>query len=164
MRLYGVIGRKDAGKTHLMVRLVAHFAGLGLRVATVKHAHHDAEVDQPGRDSHRHRIAGAAQVMLASPAGWALMTPLRGAPEPGLDALLARLDPADLVLVEGFKAAPHPKVEVWRAALPAPPLAGTVPGVRALACDRAPPGLAVPVLALDDSGAIAAFIAREVGL
>ena len=114
MKIVGVVGWKDSGKTGLVERLVAELSGRGLVVSTVKHAHHEAEVDRPGTDSHRHRAAGASQVILATPVRWALMAELRGAPEPDLAALMARLDPCDLVIVEGFKRAPHPKIEAHR--------------------------------------------------
>ena len=102
MKLWGVTGWKNTGKTGLMERLVAQFTGRGLTVSTVKHAHHSFDVDQPGKDSYRHRAAGAHQVLLSSGARWALMSELRGAEEPGLDDLLPKLAPVDLVLVEGF--------------------------------------------------------------
>ena len=114
MKVYGVTGWKDSGKTTLTERLLAEMVRRGLAVSSVKHAHHDTEIDHPGRDSFRHRAAGAGQVIVASPVRWALMTELRGAPEPPLEALLGRLDPVDLVLVEGFKRAPHPKIEAHR--------------------------------------------------
>ncbi|MRH21961.1 molybdopterin-guanine dinucleotide biosynthesis protein B [Rhodovulum strictum] len=165
MRVYGVTGWKNTGKTHLMERLVAEIAGRGLAVSTVKHAHHDAEIDHPGTDSFRHRAAGAREVVLASPRRWALMAELRGAEEPPLEALLARLSPVDLVLVEGYKRAPHPKIEAWRAAAGRPLLAGQNPTIRAIAADAPPPDAgALPVLGLDDTAAIADFILREVGL
>lgn len=162
MKLYGVTGWKNAGKTTLMERLVTEITGRGLTVSTVKHAHHDTDVDQPGRDSHRHRQAGASQVMLASPRRWALMTELRDASEPPLDDLLGRLDPVDLVLVEGYKRAPHPKIEAWRGANGKPPLASRNDTIRAIAADG-PVGTALPVLDLNDAPAIADFILREVG-
>jgi len=164
MRVYGVTGWKNAGKTTLMERLVAVITARGFTVSTVKHAHHDADIDQPGRDSYRHRAAGARQVILASPGRWALMTELRGADEPTLADLLARLTPVDLVLVEGFKTAPHPKVEAHRAATGRGLIASGNVTVRAVASDAAPQGLAVPVFDLNDTGAIADFILREVGL
>ena len=163
MHIYGVTGWKNAGKTTLMERLVAEIAGRRLSVSTVKHAHHDTDVDQPGRDSFRHRQAGAAQVLLASPRRWALMTELRGADEPALADLLPRLAPVDLVLVEGYKAAPHPKLEVWRAVNGRPPLAERTDSIRAIAADGKVE-TALPVLPLDDVAAIADFILREVGL
>lgn len=162
MKLYGVTGWKNAGKTTLMERLVTEITGRGLRVSTVKHAHHDTDVDQPGRDSFRHRQAGASQVMLASPRRWALMTELRDAPEPSLEDLLPRLDPVDLVLVEGYKRAPHPKIEAWRAINRKPPLATKNDTIRAIAADG-PLETGLPVLDLDDVVAVADFILSEVG-
>ncbi|WP_417721826.1 molybdopterin-guanine dinucleotide biosynthesis protein B [Salipiger sp.] len=163
MRVYGVTGWKNTGKTTLMERLVAEIAGRGLTVSTVKHAHHDTDIDQPGRDSHRHREAGAQEVLLASPRRWALMHELRDAPEPPLSDLLARLSPVDLVLIEGYKRAAHPKVEAHRGATGRPLLAPGNPTIRAIASDGAP-DTALPVFDLDDTAAIAAFILREVGL
>ncbi|QPH52825.1 molybdopterin-guanine dinucleotide biosynthesis protein B [Pontivivens ytuae] len=164
MRLYGVTGWKNSGKTTLVERLVAEIAGLGFTVSTVKHAHHSFDVDQPGKDSYRHREAGATEVLLASRNRWALMHELRGDEEPPLEALLARLSPVDLVLVEGYKRDRHPKVEAHRVATGQPLIARDDPTIRAVASDSAPEGLAVPVLPLDDTEAIAAFILREVGL
>ncbi len=163
MRLYGVIGWKNTGKTGLMERLVAEIAGRGLSVSTVKHAHHGVDVDRPGRDSHRHRVAGAREVLLASASRWALMHELRGTPEPALPALLARLSPVDLILVEGYRHAPHPKVETHRASAGHPLIAPGDPLVRALASD-VPLPLDRPVFDLNDTAGIAAFILREVGL
>ncbi|MCX7646751.1 MAG: molybdopterin-guanine dinucleotide biosynthesis protein B [Rhodobacteraceae bacterium] len=163
MIVWGVTGWKDAGKTHLVARLVAEITRRGLTVSTVKHAHHAAETDRPGTDSFRHRAAGAREVILATPARWALMAELRGAPEPPLEALLARLAPVDLVLVEGYKSAPHPKIEAHRAATGRGLLAETNPTIRAVASD-ARPETALPLFALDDTAAIADFILREAGL
>lgn len=164
MRVYGVTGWKNAGKTGLMERLVSEITARGLTVSTVKHAHHSTDVDQPGRDSHRHREAGAREVMLASPNRWALMHELRGATEPPLEALLARLSPVDLVLVEGFKRDAHPKVEAHRAETGKPLLASENATIRAVAADSPQPGCALPVFDLDDTAAIADFILSEVGL
>jgi molybdopterin-guanine dinucleotide biosynthesis protein MobB len=163
MRVWGVTGWKNTGKTTLTERLVAELTGQGLRVATVKHAHHATDVDHPGRDSYRHREAGAGQVIVASPVRWALMTELRGAEEPPLDALLARLDPCDLILVEGYKAARHPKIETHRQAAGRDLLAPGNPTIRAIASD-ARPETALPLFALDDVRGIAAYIRLEVGL
>ncbi len=162
-RIYGIAGWKNAGKTGLMERLVADLTGRGLRVSTIKHAHHAADVDSPGRDSYRHRAAGAGQVILSTPLRWALMTELRGDGEPSLADLVARLDPCDLVLVEGFKSGPHPKVEAHRTATGKPPLALDNATVRAVASD-AEPEVAVPLFHLDDTVGVAGFILREVGL
>ncbi|MEX1148217.1 MAG: molybdopterin-guanine dinucleotide biosynthesis protein B [Sphingomonadales bacterium] len=167
----GVVGWKDSGKTSLVERLVTYFTARGVTVSTVKHAHHDFDVDQPGRDSFRHRGAGAHEVLVSSTGRFALMRELRGAPEPDLAALLDRLSPVALVLVEGFKREAHPKIEVWRAAHGEGQglIARSDPTVVAVAADVASldvPGLDVPcpLLALDDTAAIAAFIAARVGI
>lgn len=163
MRVYGVVGWKNAGKTGLMERLVADITGRGFTVSTVKHAHHNFEVDHPGRDSHRHRVAGASEVLLASRNRVALMRELRGAPEPPLADLLGQLAPVDLVLIEGYKREPHPKVEAHRAEPGNPLIAPEDATVRAVASD-APLTLDRPVFDLDDTVAIADFILAEVGL
>ncbi|MCA0922561.1 molybdopterin-guanine dinucleotide biosynthesis protein B [Pseudooceanicola nanhaiensis] len=163
MKVYGVTGWKNAGKTGLMERLVAEFTARGLSVSTIKHAHHTTDVDQPGTDSHRHRQAGAREVLLASPHRWALMAELRDAPEPPLEELLTRLSPVDLVLIEGYKSAPHPKVEAHRAETGKALLAGENPSIRAVAADS-PVETALPRFDLDDTATIADFIARDLGL
>lgn len=164
MRLYGVVGWKNSGKTGLVERLVAEFCGRGLSVSTVKHAHHDSDIDQPGRDSHRHRTAGAREVLLASPRRWALVHELRGAAEPPLAELLARLSPVDLVLVEGYKREPHPKIEAHRRATGWPLLQPEDPAIRAVASDTALEGLPVPLFHLDDTKGVADFILRDLRL
>ena len=161
MKLYGVTGWKNSGKTGLMERLVAHFTGLGLSVSTVKHAHHAFDIDRPGKDSHRHRVAGATEVLVASTERWALMHESRGTGEPPLPDLLARLAPVDLVLVEGYKRDPHPKIEAHRAATGQPLIAPGDPLIRAVASDAPQPGLAVPVFDLDDTAGVAGFILAE---
>lgn len=163
MKVYGVTGWKNAGKTTLTERLVAEITARGFTVSTLKHAHHDTDVDHPGRDSFRHRQAGASQVIVSSPARWALMTELRGQAEPSMEDLIARLDPVDLVLVEGYKRAPHPKVEAHRIETGRPLLAPENPTVRAVASNGAPQ-VGVPLFHLDDIAGIADFILREVGL
>jgi molybdopterin-guanine dinucleotide biosynthesis protein MobB len=164
VKVYGIVGWKNAGKTGLMERLVAEIAGRGLRVSTVKHAHHTFDIDQPGKDSHRHRQAGATEVLLASAHRWALMHENRGAPEPPLEALLALMAPVDLVLVEGYKRDAHPKVEAFRAVTGNPLIARDDPTVRAVASDVEVPGLALPRFHLDDTRRVADFILGEVGL
>jgi len=164
IKIYGITGWKNSGKTGLMERLVSEICGRGLRVSTIKHAHHATDIDQPGRDSYRHREAGAREVIVASPARWALMHELRGDPEPPLEDLVARLTPVDLVLIEGYKRAPHPKIEANRIETGQPLLADDNPTVRAVASNGAPEGLSVPVFDLDDTAAIANFILCEVGL
>ena len=115
MKIYGVTGWKNAGKTGLMERLVAEITSRGLSVSTIKHAHHSFDVDHPGKDSHRHRVAGAHEVLLASKNRIALMQELRDHEEPELAHLLTRLSPVDLVLIEGYKRDRHPKIEAHRA-------------------------------------------------
>jgi molybdopterin-guanine dinucleotide biosynthesis protein MobB len=163
MRLYGVTGWKNAGKTGLMERLVAEMVARGLRVSTVKHAHHSFDVDHPGRDSYRHRQAGAGEVLLASRHRVALMRELRGETEPPLSDLLAMLAPCDLVLIEGYKRDRHPKIEAYRAETGHALIAPGDPTIRAVASDVAL-DLDRPVFDLDDTGAIADFILGEVGL
>lgn len=164
MKVYGITGWKDAGKTVLMERLVAEFTARGLDVSTVKHAHHGFDLDRPGKDSFRHRAAGAREVLLASGRRWALMHELRDQEEPPLEEFLARLAPVDLVLVEGFKRDRHPKVEVHRADADKPLIAAREPGIRAVASDVPLPGLSLPVFDRDDTAGIADFIAAELGL
>lgn len=163
MRVYGVVGWKNAGKTGLMERLVREITGRGLTVSTVKHAHHAFDVDHEGKDSHRHRVAGATEVLLASRNRFALMHELRGEEEPRLGDLLSRLAPVDLVLIEGYKRDDHPKVEAHRAETGNPLIAPGDPTVRAVASDE-PLDLDRPVFDLDDTVRIADFILSEVGL
>ena len=165
MQVFGVVGWKNGGKTTLVERLVADITGRGFRVSTIKHAHHGFDVDQPGRDSWRHREAGAAQVLVASSRRWALMTELRGQPEePTLENLLQQLAPTDLVLVEGYKRDRHAKLEAWRRACRQAPIALSDPTIRAVARDAAPEGVALPQFCLDDVKGISDFILRETGL
>ena len=163
MRLYGVVGWKNAGKTGLMERLGTEITGRGISVSTVKHAHHSFDVDHPGKDSHRHRVAGATEVLLASRNRFALMHELRDEDEPSLSELLQKLAPVDLVLVEGYKRDTHPKVEAHRSVTGNPLIAPDDPTVRAVASDT-PLDLDRPVFDLDDTKAIADFILSEVGL
>lgn len=164
MKVFGVVGWKNSGKTGLMERLVAEFVARGLRVSTLKHAHHSFDVDHEGKDSYRHRVAGATEVLLASRNRWALMHELRGEDEPVLDDLLARLSPVDLVLVEGYKRDRHPKIEAHRRATGNPLIASDDQTVRAIASDSGAAAEGRPTFHLDDTGAIADFIARELGL
>lgn len=163
MKLYGVVGWKNAGKTGLMERLVTEITGRGFSVSTVKHAHHTFDVDHPGKDSYRHRVAGAQEVLLASRNRIALMQELRAEAEPDLPQLLTRLSPVDLVLIEGYKRDRHPKIEAFRAETGSPLIATDDPTVRAVASD-VPLSVDRPVFDLDDTSAIADFILAEVGL
>lgn len=164
MKLYGVVGWKNAGKTGLMERLVREIAGRGLSVSTIKHAHHSFDVDHPGKDSHRHREAGAREVLLASRNRWALMHERRGDPEPTLDELVSHMTPVDLVLIEGYKRDAHRKVEAHRSVTGNPLIAPEDPTIRAVASDIPLAGLAIPVFDLDDTRAVADFILEDAGL
>ena len=157
-RIFGFAGWSGAGKTTLIRQVIAQLVGEGLRVATVKHAHHDFDIDRPGKDSWEHRKAGAAEVLVVSDTRWALMHELNGAPEPSLSDLLAKLAPADIVLIEGFKRSPIPKLEVFRSANEKPPLHPGDPSIVAIAADIAFPDAGRPVLPLDDVAAIVAFV------
>ncbi|PSJ64427.1 molybdopterin-guanine dinucleotide biosynthesis protein B [Kumtagia ephedrae] len=164
-RVFGITGWKNSGKTTLTERLVAEFARRGWTVSTVKHAHHAFDIDQPGTDSFRHRAAGAGEVAIVSGVRWALMHELRGDAEPDLDAILARLSPCDLVLVEGYKRERHKKIEVRRLeARSREPLAPGDPAIVAIAADHAVTGTGLPVFALDDVTAIADFVENVTGL
>jgi molybdopterin-guanine dinucleotide biosynthesis adapter protein len=158
MRVIGIAGWSGAGKTTLLAKLIPRLTGRGVRVSTVKHAHHAFDVDQPGKDSHTHRMAGATEVLVSSGNRWALVHELRGAAEPTLGDLLAKLAPVDLVIVEGFKQGAHPKLEIYRAAVGKPPLHPDDPHIVAVASDAPVPTAQVPVVGLDDVDAIAALM------
>jgi len=158
MRIFGIAGWSGSGKTTLLTRLLPMLTTDGLTVSTIKHAHHAFTIDQPGKDSWRHREAGASEVMVASANRWALVHEPRGATEPSLAALIERMSPVDLVLVEGFKGERHAKLEVHRTVIGKPLLCTDDPTIMALASDAPVPGMRIPVFALDDVPAIAAFI------
>ncbi len=155
MRVIGLAGWSGAGKTTLLRRLIPVLVGKGLRVSTIKHAHHAFDVDQPGKDSWEHRQAGAQEVLVASANRWALLHELRGDAEPDLADLLMRLSPVDLVLIEGFKRGGQPKLEVFRTANGKPMLHPDDQSVVAVASDAPVLGLALPWLQLDDIEGIA---------
>ncbi len=157
MRVFGLAGWSGAGKTTLLKRLIPVLVQGGLRVSTVKHAHHGFDVDQPGKDSWEHRQAGATEVLVASGRRWALMHELREDAEPGLAALLRPMCAVDLVLVEGFKRDAHPKLEVYRGANGKPPLYPDDPAIVGIATDVLWPSAGIPEFGLDDTAAIAAF-------
>jgi molybdopterin-guanine dinucleotide biosynthesis adapter protein len=154
MRIIGLAGWSGAGKTTLLSKLIPQLVARGLKVSTVKHAHHSFDVDQPGKDSHTHRLVGATEVLVGSANRWALVHELRGEPEASLAALLAKLSPVDLVIVEGFKREAHPKLEVHRAAVGKPLLQPDDPHIVAIAADAALAHVRVPVVMLDDVEAI----------
>lgn len=155
MRVIGLAGWSGAGKTTLLAHLIPILRGRGLRISTIKHAHHSFDLDKPGKDSHTHRLAGATQVLISSAQRWALMHELRGETEPELPDLLAQLTPVDLVIVEGFKRGRHPKLEIYRAAVGKPPLYPDDPHIIAVATDVAMPAATVPVIGLGDHELIA---------
>ncbi|NMG36398.1 molybdopterin-guanine dinucleotide biosynthesis protein B [Azoarcus sp. TTM-91] len=157
MKVFGFAGWSGSGKTTLIEKLIPQFTRRGLRVSIIKHAHHGFDIDKPGKDSWRHREAGATQVLMLSDDRWVLMHELRGQPEPTLEEQLALLAPSDLVLIEGYKAAPVPKIEIHRPAVGKAPLWPDNPHVVAVASDEAI-ACPLPLLPLNDAGAIADFI------
>jgi molybdopterin-guanine dinucleotide biosynthesis protein B len=164
MRVIGIAGWSGAGKTTLLAKLIPRLIARGVRVSTVKHAHHGFDVDQPGKDSHTHRIAGATEVLVSSATRWALVHELRGGAEPPLAQLLAKLAPVDLVIVEGFKHGAHPKLEVYRAALGKPLLHPVDPHIVAIASDAPVAAARVPIVALDDIEAVADLMLERAAL
>lgn len=164
-RVFGIAGWKNSGKTGLAVRLVTEFTRRGYKISTIKHAHHDFDIDKVGADSFRHRQAGAHEVTIVSGTRFAIMHELRGDPEPSLQDVLDRIAPCDLVLIEGYKREPVPKIEARRIESKSrEPLAPTDPHIVAIAADHAVEGTSLPVFDLDDTVAIADFIANVVSL
>jgi molybdopterin-guanine dinucleotide biosynthesis protein B len=163
MKVFGIAGWSGSGKTTLLERLIPCFTARGLKVSVIKHAHHGFDIDRPGKDSHRHREAGASEVMLACGERWALMHERRDEAEPTLAGLLARMSPCDLVLIEGFKQEPVPKVEVYRPEAGKPPLFPGREDIVAVAT-ATPLDTALPQLPLDDVEAIARFIMNHLDL
>jgi molybdopterin-guanine dinucleotide biosynthesis adapter protein len=162
MRIFGLAGWSGSGKTTLAAALIPELVARGLTVSTIKHAHHEFDIDRPGKDSWRHRQAGAREVMVASSRRWALMHELRDKPEPPLEELVANMSPTDLLLVEGWKRHAHPKLEVHRPSLGKPLLYPQDPHVVAIASDE-PIAAPIPLLPLADAGAIADFILDHFG-
>ena len=165
-KIFGIAGWKNSGKTGLAVRLVTEFTRRGYRISTIKHAHHDFDIDKVGADSFRHREAGAHEVTIVSGTRYAIMHELRGASEPSFEEILARLAPCDLVLIEGYKREPIPKIEARRLeAAKREPLASQDPHIAAIAADHLVEDAgSLPVFDLNDTIAIADFIAATVGL
>ena len=161
MRIFGLAGWSGSGKTTLMTALIPELVSRGLTVSTLKHAHHAFDIDQPGKDSWRHRQAGAREVMISSQNRWALMHELRGSPEPSFEDLARQMSPVDLLLVEGFKRHAHPKIEVYRPSLGKPLLHPEDPLIVAIASDETLAGLTLPWLPLSDASAVAAFILSQ---
>jgi len=159
VKTFGFAGWSGSGKTTLIEKLIPRLAGRGLRVSLIKHAHHSFDVDTPGKDSHRHRQAGAGEILVTSSRRWVLMHELRGAQEPSFDEQVKRISPCDLLLVEGFKFAPIPKLEVWRKETGEALLHPNDPHIVALATD-AKVQTKLPLLDLNDDAAIALFIMK----
>ena len=163
MKTFGFAGWSGSGKTTLIEKLIPLLAKRGLRVSLIKHAHHTFDVDVPGKDSYRHRHAGANEVLVTSSRRWVLMHELRGAAEPSFDEQVRHLSPCDVLFVEGFKFAPIPKLEVWRAETGEPLLHPKDPHIVAVASD-AKVETKLPLLNLNDHTAIEAFIVRHLEL
>jgi molybdopterin-guanine dinucleotide biosynthesis protein MobB len=163
-KVFGIVGWKNSGKTTLVEKLVREMTARGLCVSTVKHAHHAFDIDAPGKDSHRHREAGAHEVIVASGQRWALMCELRAVTEPSLDELISRLAACDLVLVEGFKRGGHPKIEVARFTREEGLIADRDNSVLAVATDNAALSGRHRSLSLNDPVEIAAFICSHLDL
>jgi len=163
MKIFGFAGWSGSGKTTLIEQLIPRFVQRGLRVSLIKHAHHTFDVDQPGKDSYRHRHAGAGEVLVTSSRRWVLMHELRGAQEPSFDEQIRHLVPCDLLLVEGFKHAPIPKLEVWRAATGEGLLHPNDPHIVAVASDEKIE-TALPLLDLNDVDGISQFILGKLEL
>ena len=158
MRLIGLAGWSGSGKTTLLAKLLPVLIARGRSVSTLKHAHHEFDIDKPGKDSHTHRLAGAREVLISSARRWALMHELRGEPELSLRELLTHLSPVDFVIVEGYKTQDHPKLEVHRGAVGKPLLYPNDPNIVAIASDTRPPNVPLPFAALDDVEAIADLV------
>ncbi len=163
MKVFGIAGYSGSGKTTLLEKLIPQFTARGLRVSVIKHAHHGFDIDRPGKDSYRHREAGASEVLLSCNDRWALMHERRDGSDVTLDDLLARLAPCDLVLVEGFKQEPIPKLEVYRPEIGKPPLFPERSDIVAVASNVAL-ATSLPRLALDDVAAIADFVMNTLQL
>ena len=163
MKVFGIAGYSGSGKTTLLEELIPQFTARGLRVSVIKHAHHGFDIDRPGKDSYRHREAGASEVLLSCNDRWALMHERRDGSDVTLDELLARLAPCDLVLVEGFKQEPIPKLEVYRPENGKPPLFPERADIVAVASNVAL-ATSLPRLALDDVAAIADFVMNTLQL
>jgi molybdopterin-guanine dinucleotide biosynthesis protein B len=164
MKIFGFAGWSGSGKTTLVTKLIPELVGRGVRVSTMKHAHHSFDIDQPGKDSFEHRAAGATEVMVGSASRWALIHEIRGGDEPSIEELTRRMTPVDLLLIEGFKAYPHDKMEVYRSAVGKPLLCLTEEHIVAVASDAPVPQADVPVLDINDVAAIADFILERTGV
>jgi molybdopterin-guanine dinucleotide biosynthesis protein B len=161
VQIFGLAGWSGSGKTTLMVNLIPELVGRGLSVSTMKHAHHNFDIDQPGKDSYEHRMAGASEVMISASKRWALMHEVRGDNEPSIDELITRMTPVDLLIVEGFKSHAHPKMEIHRPEIGKPLLQSNDPEIIAVASSEKLINLTVPVFNLNDIVGIADFIIQR---
>ena len=161
MKIFGIVGWSGSGKTTLMEKLLPELVAKGFEVSTVKHTHHDIEIDKPGKDSDRHRKAGAREVLVTSPYRWALVHEHKGQEEPDLDALTKHMSDVDLLLVEGFKTYPFDKLEIFRPATGKTPVCTTDQTIVAVASDETLDGVTIPQLDLNDPVAVADFIVRH---
>jgi molybdopterin-guanine dinucleotide biosynthesis protein B len=164
MKIFGLAGWSGSGKTTLIVDLIPEITAQGIVVSTMKHTHHRFDIDKPGKDSFNHREAGAQEVMIVSSTRWALMHELRDKPEPDIEGLLSHMSPVDLVLIEGFKSYPHPKIEIHRPSIGKPMLCAQDPSVVAIASDEPLNGISLPILDLNNVTSIADFILDYVDL
>ncbi len=164
MKVMGIVGWSGSGKTSLLVEILPLLKERGLKVSTMKHAHHRFDVDKPGKDSFRHREAGASEVLVVTSSRWVLMHESREESEPSIESLIERMTPVDLLLIEGFKTHPHPKLEIHRKSEGKSLLCLEDPGIVAIASDCPLPELEIPRLDLNDTQAIADFILAHTGL
>ncbi len=164
MKVMGIVGWSGSGKTSLLVQVLPLLRARGLKVSTMKHAHHRFDVDRPGKDSFQHREAGASEVLVVTSSRWVLMHESREEPEPSIESLIQRMTPVDLLLIEGFKTHSHPKLEIHRESEGKPLLCPGDPDIVAVATDTRLPDLALPQLDLNDPAAIADFILARTGL
>jgi molybdopterin-guanine dinucleotide biosynthesis protein B len=161
MRIIGLAGWSGSGKTTLLTKVIPRIVARGLKVSTIKHAHHSFDIDRPGKDSHTHRMAGATEVLVGSGRRWAVVHELRGEAEPTLAELIEKASPVDLILVEGYKGGSHPKLEVYRATVGKPLLYPDDAAIVAIATDEPLPGAPIPVVDLDDTEAIIDILLRH---
>jgi len=164
MKIFAITGHKNTGKTNLLERVLKEMVSRGITVSTIKHAHHDTDIDHPGRDSYRHRQAGASQVILSTKNRWAIMTELRGSPEAKLEDIIKSMNPVQLILIEGYKDNLYSKIETFRQEINKPLLARSNGTIKAVASDTSIQDLKVPNFNLNDTKKITNFVLQEVGI
>ena len=164
MKIFGLVGWSGSGKTTLVAKLVPELIGRGFSVSTMKHTHHNFDIDKKGKDSYLHRMAGATEVLITGAKRWAILHENRDAPEPAIDELLARMQDVDLVLIEGFKSHHHKKMEIYRPSVGKPPLSPDNPSIIAVASDVELSDVDIPVINLEDIKGVADYIVGYLGL